>query len=100
LSPLRAQAAKCKVALARAVPPDVTPREAYNRLLNISIEIAYLDTMISLSDWDQSISMPPNATEYRAKAQSYLVQYFTNWIRKSSGFIPISKYFSVKCLKS
>ena len=29
-----------------------------------------------------------------------LVQYFTNWIRKSSSFIPISKYFSVKCLKS
>ena len=29
-----------------------------------------------------------------------LDQYFTNWIRKSSGFIPISKYFSVKCLKS
>jgi hypothetical protein len=28
------------------------------------------------------------------------VQYFTNWIRKSSSFIPISKYFSVKCLKS
>jgi len=27
------------------------------------------------------------------------VQYFTNWIRKSSSFIPISKYFSVKCLK-
>jgi chromosome partitioning protein len=26
-------------------------------------------------------------------------QYFTNWIRKSSSFIPISKYFSVKCLK-
>ena len=30
----------------------------------------------------------------------YLLQYFTNWIRKSSSFIPISKYFSVKCLKS
>jgi len=29
-----------------------------------------------------------------------LDQYFTNWIRKSSSFIPISKYFSVKCLKS
>ena len=29
-----------------------------------------------------------------------LIQYFTNWIRKSSSFIPISKYFSVKCLKS
>ena len=28
------------------------------------------------------------------------LQYFTNWIRKSSSFIPISKYFSVKCLKS
>jgi len=30
----------------------------------------------------------------------YLIQYFTNWIRKSSSFIPISKYFFVKCLKS
>jgi len=29
-----------------------------------------------------------------------LIQYFTNWIGKSSSFIPISKYFSVKCLKS
>jgi hypothetical protein len=29
-----------------------------------------------------------------------LIQYFTNWIEKSSSFIPISKYFSVKCLKS
>jgi hypothetical protein len=29
-----------------------------------------------------------------------LLQYFTNWIEKSSSFIPISKYFSVKCLKS
>jgi len=28
-----------------------------------------------------------------------LIQYFTNWIRKSSSFITISKYFSVKCLK-
>ena len=28
------------------------------------------------------------------------VQYFTNWIEKSFNFIPISKYFSVKCLKS
>jgi Cdc6-like AAA superfamily ATPase len=31
---------------------------------------------------------------------SPLLQYFTNWIEKSSSFIPISKYFSVKCLKS
>ena len=28
------------------------------------------------------------------------LQYFTNWIIKSSSFIPISKYVSVKCLKS
>ena len=28
------------------------------------------------------------------------IQYFTNWIEKSFSFIPISKYFSVKCLKS
>ena len=28
------------------------------------------------------------------------IQYFTNWIEKSFSFIPISKYFSIKCLKS
>lgn len=52
--------------------PDITTKEAYNRLLNTSVEMAYLDTMISLSQWDQDISMPQNATEYRAKAQSYM----------------------------
>ena len=36
----------------------------------------------------------------RYKLPSLKEQYFTNWIRKSSSFIPISKYFSVKCLKS
>ncbi|MCX6668500.1 MAG: carboxypeptidase M32 [Methanothrix sp.] len=51
---------------------DVTPREAYDRLLNTSLEMSYLDTMIGLSDWDQDTSMPPKATQYRAKAQSYL----------------------------
>ena len=52
---------------------DIGPREAYNRLLNTSVEMTYLDMMINLSQWDQDISMPRNATEYRAKAQSYLV---------------------------
>lgn len=52
---------------------DKTAKEAYNRLLSISTEIAYIGTMISLSKWDQSISMPENATNYRAKAQGYLV---------------------------
>jgi len=51
---------------------EVTPRDAYNRLLNTSVEMAYLDTMISLSQWDQDILMPENATEYRAGAQSYM----------------------------
>lgn len=53
--------------------PDIESRKAYNQLLNASIEMAYLDTLISLSGWDQDISMPKKATEYRAKAQSYLV---------------------------
>jgi carboxypeptidase Taq len=53
--------------------PDIESRKAYNQLLNTSIEMAYLDTMINLSGWDQDISMPKNATGYRAKAQSYLV---------------------------
>jgi carboxypeptidase Taq len=52
--------------------PEMTAKEAYNRLLNTSVEMAYLDTMISLSQWDQDISTPQNATKYRAKAQSYL----------------------------
>ena len=51
---------------------DITPREAYNRLLNTSLEMSYLETMITLSQWDQDLSMPPKATPYRAKAQSYL----------------------------
>ncbi len=51
---------------------DITPQEAYSQLLNTSFEMAYLDTMISLSQWDQDISMPENATKYRAKAQSYM----------------------------
>ena len=51
---------------------EITGTEAYNRLLNTSIEMAYLDTMISLSQWDQDTQMPQNATEYRAKAQSYM----------------------------
>lgn len=52
---------------------DITAKEAYGRLLNISTEMSYIDTMISLSNWDQSISMPQNATDYRAVAQGYMV---------------------------
>jgi carboxypeptidase Taq len=69
------QGASCQIqgSAGQNSTPDITPKEAYNRLLKTSVEIAYLDTMISLSDWDQAILMPQNATEYRAKAQSYLV---------------------------
>jgi hypothetical protein len=38
--------------------------------------------------------------KYREKAVKIPIQYFTNWIGKSSSFIPNSKYFSVKWLKS
>ena len=51
---------------------EITPQEAYSSLLNTSLEMSYLDSMISLSELDQATSMPENATEYRAKAQSYL----------------------------
>jgi carboxypeptidase Taq len=68
------------------VLPNITPRDAYNRLLNTSVEMAYLNTMIGLSSWDQSTSMPGNATEYRAKAQSYLVdQENKKWIDPEFG---------------
>jgi hypothetical protein len=39
-------------------------------------------------------------TSYIQRIDAILIQYFTNWIEKSFSFIPISKYFSVKCLKS
>jgi len=68
--------------------PDITSKEAYNRLLNTSVEMTYLDTMISLSQWDQDISMPRNATEYRAKAQSYMVDLNNKkWIDPEFGRI-------------
>jgi carboxypeptidase Taq len=54
------------------VTPGMTPREAYDRLLNISTEMAHIDMMMSLSYWDQDISMPQDATECRAGAHSYL----------------------------
>lgn len=54
------------------ITPDITIKEAYNSLLNTSVEMAYLDSMISLSQWDQDISMPQNGTEYRSRAQSYM----------------------------
>jgi carboxypeptidase Taq len=57
----------------QGITPDIDSKEAYNRLLKTSVEMAYLDTMIGLSQWDQDISMPRNANEYRAKAQSYIV---------------------------
>ncbi len=51
---------------------DVTPREAYDRLINTSLEMSYLDMMITLSQWDQDNLMPAKVTPYRARAQSYL----------------------------
>lgn len=51
---------------------EITPRDAYDRLLDISKEIAYIDSMITLSIWDQSIMMPERGAAYRAKAQAYL----------------------------
>ena len=48
----------------------------------------------------EKAGMPAAGTIEEMVEKADLVQYFTNWIRKSSSFIPISKYFSVKCLKS
>lgn len=48
--------------------------------------MAYIDTMISLSKWDQDILMPKNATKYRAKAQSYFEDFKNKkWIDPEFG---------------
>ncbi|VVB66804.1 Thermostable carboxypeptidase 1 [uncultured archaeon] len=57
---------------AQSTSSDITPREAYNRLLNTSLEFSYLETMIGLSEWDQDTAMPPKGTQYRARAQGYI----------------------------
>jgi len=53
---------------------------------------------------EKTRSMRTNANLSRTTAlitvTNAAFQYFTNWIEKSFSFIPISKYFSVKCLKS
>jgi hypothetical protein len=49
---------------------EIMPQEAYSSLLNTSLDVSYLDSMISLSELDQATSMPENATVYRAKAQT------------------------------
>jgi carboxypeptidase Taq len=56
----------------RANISEISPQEAYSRLLNTSLEMSYLDSMLSLSELDQETSMPENAAAYRAKTQSYL----------------------------
>ena len=48
-------------------------------------------------NWDK---LTPPEYRYLDEHAIAKLQYFTNWIRKSSIPIPISKYFSVKCLKS
>jgi carboxypeptidase Taq len=53
-------------------PSEMEPKDAYNKLLNISRETAYIDSMITLSKWDQNLMMPEKGLSYRAKAQAYL----------------------------
>jgi predicted metal-dependent phosphoesterase TrpH len=53
---------------------------------------------VAITDHD-TIKGGLKAKEYEQK-DFQVIQYFTNWIEKSFSFIPISKYFSVKCLKS
>ncbi|MFB3764822.1 MAG: carboxypeptidase M32 [Methanotrichaceae archaeon] len=48
------------------------PKDAYDQLLSISKEVTYIESMITLSKWDQNLLMPENGTVYRAKAQAYL----------------------------
>jgi carboxypeptidase Taq len=51
---------------------EMEPKDAYDQLLNISREVAYIDSMITLSKWDQNLMMPEKGLSYRAKAQAYL----------------------------
>jgi len=68
---------------------------------NKPLTIAFTDTSTgSPATWSWSFGDGTSATTKNPVHIYSEVQYFTNWIRKSSSFIPISKYFSVKCLKS
>ena len=55
---------------------------------------------IRAQDDMEVIGISKTKSNYEAAVAHQLgYQYFTNWIEKSFSFIPISKYFSVKCLK-
>jgi hypothetical protein len=67
----------------------------------LQIDLIYQMAAIAIRDTDPKLI--PSKIAYLfigPRTVLHQLQYFTNWIRKSSSFIPISKYFSVKCLKS
>ena len=74
--------------------PGILATNPKIKLLNFKINMEILNSQI----FEKNIYSGP-LNFGRSPAFNYK-QYFTNWIEKSSSFIPISKYFSVKCLKS
>ena len=58
-----------------------------------------LEANMKIAQENLKVAQEGQITERFTRAVDQL-QYFTNWIEKSFSFIPISKYFSVKCLKS
>ena len=48
------------------------PREAYDELLQISHELALLNSIDAVVDWDQEVNMPPKGAPWRAEQSSYL----------------------------
>jgi len=72
--------------------PDINPEKIFGR----EKELENIEDL--LKDKSALVIMGFCGTGKFTLASMYVdrIQYFTNWIRKSSSFIPISKYFSVK----
>jgi tetratricopeptide (TPR) repeat protein len=70
-------------------------------LNNLGVLLSKMDLLEEAKQrYVKALEMRERLLEIDPKNTSYQSQYFTNWIGKSSSFIPNSKYFSVKWLKS
>lgn len=69
------------------ITSDITTKEAYNKLLNTSVEMAYLDTMISLSRWDQDTSMPRMRLDIELRLKATWRMKNKKWIDPEFGML-------------
>jgi len=57
---------------ATEAPAEMTLRQAYDKLVAVSMDATKLGSALGLVAWDESTLMPPHGADYHAKVQAYL----------------------------